>query len=341
MSRPCSVLCLLLGLASPAAPQAAGPTPWSLASGEFTIYGHTDYTPTLTLRPRIVYDTARGLDSARTVDSVRVARTSPGGLAAGMTRWPGGMYCGGAASGTMQTLEPRLALAGIQLAARCGVRLVLVPPRRSITANGQTTGVFSLDSAKRITERYAVALPADTLRKYRATILGMNLADDYACAACWGGQAITQAQIATWAAYARARLPGLPLGVRVTPDWVAAAPALAPLLDYAWAQYHAGKGDQQAYYDKAAAIAQRLGLRVVMGVNVENCYGSGTAACTPADLVRFGTLAVSHPATCAFLSWRYDEATWQQPEIRAAWDRLLALAKARPARDCRRSDGVG
>ena len=69
----------------------------------------------------------------------------------------------------MQTLEPRLLLAGIQLAARCGVRLVLVAPRRLLTTNGQTQGVFSVDSAKRLTDRYAAVLPADTLRKYRAT----------------------------------------------------------------------------------------------------------------------------------------------------------------------------
>jgi hypothetical protein len=261
------------------------------------------------------------------------------GLAAGLAAWPADFYCGGPASATVQSLDPRVLLARVQLAARCGVRLVLVPPRRFLTINGQVAGAFSADSAKRLTDRFAAALPPDTLRKYRATILGMNLADDYACADCWGGQAITQVQIAAWAAYARTKLPGLPLGVRVTPDWVAAYPALAPLLDYTWAQYHTRKGDPQAYYDTAASTAQRLGLRVVMGVNVEDCSGVGTSACAAADLIRLGSLAVSHPASCAFLSWRYDEATWQQTDIREAWDGLLALAKARPAQECRRQAG--
>ena len=340
MSRPCSVLLLLLGLASPAAAQTARPTAWTLASGEFTIYGHTDYTPTLTLLPRIVYDTARGLDSARIVDSVRLAPTTTlAGFAAGLSAWPADFYCDGPTSATVQPLDPRALLGRVQLAARCRVRLVLVPPRRFLTVNGQTAGIFSVDSAKRLTDRFAAVLPADTLRKYRATILGLNLADDYGCADCWGGRAITQTQIAAWAAYARTKLPGLPLGVRVTPDWVAAYPTLAPLLDYTWAQYHTRKGDPQVYYDSAAGIAQRLGLRVVMGVNVEDCYGVGTNACAAADLIRFGTLAVSHPASCAFLNWKYDEATWQQTDIREAWDGLLALAKARPAQECRREIG--
>ncbi len=180
----------------------------------------------------------------------------------------------------------------------------------------------------------------DTIRKYQATILGLNLADDYGCLRCWGGKAITQAQIAEWAAYARAKLPGIPLGVRVTPDWVAAYPALAPRLDYAWAQYATRKGDAQAYFDKAATIAQQLGLRMVMGVNVENCYDSGgSAPCSAADLVRFGSLAVRHPASCAFISWRYDEVTWQRPEIREAWEGLLAAARGRRAEECRRGEG--
>jgi hypothetical protein len=337
MSRPCSGLLLLLALASPGAAQTAGTVTWVLANADSTIYGHTDYTATITLVPRTVYDTLRRLDSVRVVDSVRVAGTSLRGLAAGLSAWPSGFYCGGLTTAATQQIDPRAVLGRIQLAATCGIRLVLVPPRRRLTLNGQPGGVFSVDSAKRLVDRYAAVLPPDTLRKYRATILGLNLGDDYKCTTCWGGKAIRQVQIAAWAAYARTWLPGLPLGVRVTPDWVQAYPALAPLIDYTWAQYHTRKGDQQAYYDRAASIATALGLRVVMGVNVEDCYGMGTSACRADDLVRFGTLAVSHPGSCAFLNWRYDEDTWQADDIRAAWDGLLALARARPAAECRRA----
>ncbi len=337
MLRPCAALLVTLGLASPASAQTVSDTEWTLAVGDFTIFGHTDYIPKLVLLPRLVYDTVRGFDSARVVDSVRATARRTAGLAAGLSAWPDDLYCGGATSGTIQAFDPRVVLGRVQLAARCGLRLVIVPPRRLLTTNGQAAGSFSLDSAKRATDRYAAALPPDTMRKYRATILGLNLTDDYGCTACWGGTPITQAQIAEWAAYARARLPGLPLGVRVTPDWVEAYPALAPLLDYAWAQYHTRKGDQQAYYDRAATVAGRLGLRLVIGVNVEDCYGVGTRACSEPDLLRFGRLAVSHPASCAFINWRYDAVTWQRPEIRQAWAELIALARARPAVECRRA----
>lgn len=337
MSRSCPALLVLLGLASPAPAQTPDPAVWTLALGEYTVFGHTSYNPTVVVRPRIVYDTTAVVDSARVVDSVLVAVRKTAGLAAGMSAWPENLYCTGPASATMEQLDPRVLLGRIQLAARCGVRLMIVPPRRLLTTNGQGMGLFSVDSARRLVDRYAAVLPADTLRKYRATILGLNLADDYTCTACWGGRAITQLQLTAWAGYARTHLPGLPLGVRVTPDWVAAYPALAPVLDYTWAQYQTRKGDARAYFDGAAAIAGRLGLRVVMGVNVEDCDGPGTGACSAADLERYGTMAVSHPASCAFLNWRYDEATWGRPEIQKEWQALIAMARERTAMDCRRT----
>ena len=61
MSRPCAGLLLLLALSSTGAAQAPNPVTWTLAVGDFTIFGKTTYSPTVILRPRIVYDTAHGL----------------------------------------------------------------------------------------------------------------------------------------------------------------------------------------------------------------------------------------------------------------------------------------
>ena len=340
MSRPCSALLLVLGVASSGGAQAPSTT-WTLTLGEYTLYGHTTYNPVVTLVPRLVLDTVHGLDSARTIDSVGAARRGHTGFAAGLSAWPTENYCGGMMSGTMQQVDPKAVLERLQLAARCGVRVVLVPPRRLLTADRQPAGRFSVDSAKRFTDLYAAVLPPDTLRKYRSTVLGLNLADDYGCVQCWGGRAITQAEIAEWAAYTRTRLPGVPLGVRVTPDWVAGNPRLASELDYAWAQYATRKGDAKTYYDRAATLAEQLGLRVVMGVNVEHCYEGDSAPCSPADLERFGTLALNHTASCAFINWRYDAATWEQPEIRNVWEQLARAARARPAQECRRAAAGG
>ena len=304
MSRILTPLLLLLALASAATAQAPG------AAG----------------------------DDLPVEDSVR-ARRHDGQFAIGLSAWPVGSYCSGPMSAAMQQVHPREVLRRVQLAARCGVRLVLVPPRRLLTVGREASGLFSVESAKRLTDLYAAELPPDTLRKYRSTILGFNLADDYGCTRCWGGSRITQAQIAEWAAYARTRLPGVPLGVRVVPEWVARDSTLAPLLDYAWAQYHTRKGDAKTFYDDAATTAQRLGLRVVMGVNVKDCYGVGTDPCSAADLVRYGRMALGHPASCAFINWRYDEGSYGRPEMREVWQGLVELARKRGAEECRREAG--
>jgi hypothetical protein len=257
-------------------------------------------------------------------------------FAIGMSTWPTEWYCSGPMSAAMQQVPPQEVLRRVQLASRCGVRLVLVPPRRMLTADGQPDGRFSIDMANRVIDKYARELPPDTLAKYRSTLLGFNLADDYGCTKCWGGKAITQAEIADWATYAREKLPGMPLGVRVVPEWVARDPKLAPLLDYAWAQYHTRKGDAKSYFDEAAAAAEKLGLRVVMGVNVKDCYGVGTNPCSADDLVRYGKMALDHPASCAFINWRYDEDTWKRADIRDVWQGLVEMAKKRGAEECRR-----
>lgn len=257
-------------------------------------------------------------------------------FAIGLSGWPPESFCDGPLSAAMQQVPPKEVRQRVRRAAECGVRLVLIPPRRMITVNNRPDGPFSIDRARELMDRYAEELPSDFVEKYKGAILGFNLADDYGCKRCWGGEPITQSQIAEWAAYARTKLPDVPLGVRVVPDWVEKDPELAPLLDYAWAQYHTGKGDAKSYFDRAAKTAEKLGLRVVMGVNVHDCYGVGTDPCSPEDLIRYGRMALSHPASCAFINWKYDERAWLQADMRKVWDELADMAKKRGAQECRK-----
>ena len=140
----------------------------------------------------------------------------------------------------------------------------------------------------------ARVLVPDTLRKYDPWIIGFNLADDYQCVECWGGVKITQSEIADWASYVRQKLPGLRIGVRVDPGWVQGS-GLPALIDYAWAQYHTGKGDAKTYFDRHASLAKSLGLALAMGVNVTHCGGPNTAPCTPAQVREFMGMAAQYP----------------------------------------------
>jgi hypothetical protein len=288
----------------------------------------------LAATPAFAQDPGPAPVDTRTEEQRRVEHAKQ--FAIGMSQWPTEWYCSGPMSAAMQQVPPHEVLRRVQLASRCGVRLVLVPPRRMLTADNMPDGRFSVDAANRTIDRYARELPRDTLVKYRSTILGFNLADDYGCRRCWGGEPITQAEIAEWATYARSKLPGVPLGVRVVPEWVGRNASLAPLIDYAWAQYHTRKGGPKEFYDEAAAAAEKMGIKVVMGVNVKDCYGVGTDPCTPEDLVRLGRMALSHPASCAFINWRYDEETWKRADIREVWQGLVKLARERGPAECRR-----
>ncbi|HYC32163.1 MAG TPA: hypothetical protein VEB59_07705, partial [Gemmatimonadales bacterium] len=88
MSR-IGIAVLLLGVATSLNVRAQAPAPdpvtWTLASGDYTVYGRTIYTAVPTLVPRIVLDTTHRLDSTRVVDSVRAIASAHAGLAAGMS----------------------------------------------------------------------------------------------------------------------------------------------------------------------------------------------------------------------------------------------------------------
>jgi hypothetical protein len=89
--------------------------------------------------------------------------------------------------------------------------------------------------------------------------------------------------------------------------------------------YESRRGDPKAYFDKSAAEAKQLGLKVVMGLNVEHCGGPSTPPCTAAELEQFGKVAVMHPESCGFINWRYEAARWEDPAVRSAWEGLFAL----------------
>lgn len=256
------------------------------------------------------------------------------GLAAGFWNYPtGSAWCDGWTSGTTRPFPTSSLLGYLQDARRCNMRLFLVPPHRYLSTNGTNTGSFSLDSAKAFTDRMAKILTPDTLRKYEPWIAGFNLSDDYNSTEKWGGTPVTPAQIEAWAVYVRGKIPGLRIGVRVTPDWVTSS--LASRVDYAWAQYHTGRGEVKAYFDKAVASAKAKGLAIGLGVNVEDCAGNGSPSCTPQQIRDFMGLAVSYPEACAALGWTYEATTLAQSGMRAAWDDVLSAAKQHPDVPCR------
>jgi hypothetical protein len=257
-------------------------------------------------------------------------------LARGFWNYPS-TYCNSSGvTGSSQPASTSDVLEFLQTARKCNVRLVLVPARKFITTTGTNHSPFSMDSAKAYTDRLARVLVPDTLRKYDPYIIGFNLADDYGCAECWGGVKVTQSEIAAWASYVRQKIPGLRIGVRVEPAWVQSSPYLASVIDYAWAQYHTGKGDARTYFDRQASIARSLGIALAMGVNLKYCGGAGTVECTPTQLRTFMGMAAEYPDNCALLGWTYSPTRLTDSGMQDAWSYVLNLADKHPDVPCRR-----
>jgi hypothetical protein len=246
-------------------------------------------------------------------------------LASGFWNYPSTFCNSTGVTGATQVTSTSALLGHLQTARKCNVRLVIVPGRRFITVDGTTGSPLSLDSAKAFTDRMAKVLVPDTLRKYDPWIIGFNLGDDYGCDHCWGGVKVTQSQVASWASYVRQKIPGLRIGVRVEPTWVQGS-TLPELIDYAWAQYHTGKGDARTYFDKHSSLAKSLGIGLAMGVNVEDCGGNNTAPCTPTQVRTFMGMAAQYPDNCALLGWTYSSTTMEQTGMKEAWDYVLDLA---------------
>jgi hypothetical protein len=235
-------------------------------------------------------------------------------------------------TGSARTRSTTNVLEHLQTARKCGMRVVLVPSRSSITTTGTTKAPFSLDSAKAYIDRLARVLVPDTLAKYDAEIVGLNLADDYGSTDQWGGTTVSPSQIEAWARYTRAKMPTLRLGVRVEATWVTAS--LASTIDYAWAQYHKGKGDPTTYFNRQRDVAASLGISLATGVNTTHCGGAGSTFCTPEEIRTFMGMAVQRPESCGAWAWDYDTRQMAVSGMPEAWAYVVDLARQRGSKPC-------
>lgn len=254
-------------------------------------------------------------------------------FAVGFWEYPTTLCNSAGVTGSARTRSTSNLLEHLQTARKCGMRVVLAPNRSSITTTGTTKSPFSLDSAKAYIDRLALVLVPDTLAKYDAQIVGLNLADDYGSTDQWGGTTVSQSQIQAWAQYTKQKIPGLRLGVRVEATWV--TPALASTIDYAWAQYHKGKGDPTTYFNRQRDVAASLGISLATGVNSTHCGGSvNPAPCTPDEIRSFMGMAVQRPESCGAFAWDYDTRQMAVSGMPEAWAYVVGLAKQRGGKPC-------
>jgi hypothetical protein len=188
-------------------------------------------------------------------------------------------------------------------------------------------------------------------------VLAHFLLDEPRAFKTWGGQQVSRADIEEMAWYSKSIWPTLPTAVRVAPGWLLVGDTTYQSLDIAWAQwagpYHgAGSGlTPEQFRDESVAQAKQLGLGLIFGMNyLDGGDGSSGIRGTPdhpewwqmsaAEVVNVGTVLAQAPYSCAFLSWRYEPAFANHPEVRAALDSIAVVAATRGGTSCLRHDST-
>lgn len=256
------------------------------------------------------------------------------GLACGLSQWPEAKWSSGPMNALMDGTAPK-ALPGILSKLRtAGLRMVCVFPRARVTSNGETVGLYSVTKAKALVDDYLHYCSPAQLANYASdhTLLGFSAGDDFSNASVWGGKEVTPAQAYEVVHYAKQRFGAtVPVGLRQTPAWISGGSALSGVVDFGWAQWLGARGDPKVFYDKAWAIASRLGFKMAGGLNVHSCSHAGLDdPCAPSVLWNTGCIAEDHPGISAFISWRYDVDDWHK--LGDTWAKLAERASTRPKR---------
>ncbi len=236
------------------------------------------------------------------------------------TRWTGSVY----KATPSQLVDQLTEAAGSQM------KLIVMMAVTSQVKNAD--GTFSLTKWKAEVDQYrSLSLGSRISDK---TLYLHYLVDQPQCSSCWGGKAIPWSTVEDMAKYSKSIWPSLATTARVAPTDLAEATFRWTYLDAGWAQYNTKKGDIGKYLSAQVASAKAEGLGLVAGLNAEDAAGVNTAPMTASQIKEFGTKLASAPAVCAIAVWKYDAGYLAQSGIRAAFDSVASLAKARGAGSC-------
>jgi hypothetical protein len=167
------------------------------------------------------------------------------------------------------------------------------------------------------------------------TIIGHYMIDEPNDPVNWTNQPVPGPMLEEMAAYSKELWPKMATVVRVEPAYLGQWGGYRHL-DAAWAQWVSRKGDPAAYIRDQVAIAQRLGLTLITGLNISKGAPNNTPM--PASMVQSaGSALLASDYPCAFISWEYDGRYLARSDIKSVMSQLSQKAAAHPARSCSRA----
>ena len=105
-------------------------------------------------------------------------------------------------------------------------------------------------------------------------------------------------------------------------------------LDAAWSQYLYRKGNVNDSLAKNVDWARRLGLGLVMGLNVRD-GGIGNRNMTASQVQSRGSTLLSRSYACAFISWKYIDSYVSTSSMKSAMSYLRSKAQSRSTKSCK------
>jgi hypothetical protein len=249
----------------------------------------------------------------------------------------------GVYTGTVWIASPSTVIAQLNAARRAGARVML---NLSTTKGSQNAdGTFSLALWRQRVDRFN-GIDVDP---YVAdgTLLGHYVIDEPHSKPNWGGRPVPFADVEAAARYSKELWPRMTTFVRSHPEFLEGAPFRWQHVDAAWAQYSARRGDVTAYLERSVASAKRLGLGLVVGLNLLTGgtaesgiagYHPGKWAMSASQIRALGRVLAAEPYACAFSMWKYDktDASYlERGDIKTAIAEIGRVAADRPATSCR------
>jgi hypothetical protein len=254
-------------------------------------------------------------------------------------------------TGALRALWPSSALAELNAARAAGFRIVVsMAGARSYYTN--SNGTFNMALWRKRIDLYRRL----NLQTYAAngTVIGHYLVDEPFCPSCWGGRAITAAEIEDMARYSKSIWPGLATIVRSPPTLL--AQQNYRYLDVAWAQWEgplhvpSTRMTPEQFRDREIAAAKARGLGLVFGMNyldagdgssrIAGTYKNATSPkvnrwqMSAAEVKRVGVVFAAASYGCAVLSWKYSTTFLSRPGMTSAISQVSNVATNRERSSC-------
>jgi hypothetical protein len=166
------------------------------------------------------------------------------------------------------------------------------------------------------------------------TVIGHYLIDEPYDKHNYHGRPVPGAQLDEMARYSKQLWPQMVTIVRAEP-YLIKWKGRYRHLDAAWAQYLWRKGDARDYIRRNVSEAQRMGLGLIVGLNLRHGGRPNKSWMSAEEVRSWGSALLSSSYPCAFISWQYNSRYLRSGSIRAAMAALRHQAQNRPSKSCR------